>query len=438
MNALWTAFEILINLFQGWLFVYFLQKKLVQSPKRTIRELNLASICTIIAVAAFYSLYLWFSIPITDSVVCIITFVYSLYAFDTKWYISFLWNAFIGLIIVSVANVTSSLFIRFSGLTWESLMAPSMLRLSFVILSNVLLFVVFYIVSRIIPHQELMSWFSLLLFILLNIIALLAMEMQYNLSWQKVVPQKPVLITIFCLLFIISGLLILFELLSFKAKEKADLELQIKTSDLKETHLNEMRSLYQNILELRHDMKHQLNTLQAMIEEGRIEESGTYLKSLRMAVMPVSYLTGCVAVGALLSTKVAYMKHLGIEFDYSPYPLNELPISEPSFCSIVGNLIDNAIEAICRLPDQYIEKRIHFSFSRSRDVLYITCSNPTDNKPLQTHGNTFFSSKRKHSSGYGISSIIHIVEQAEGMYSFNKKASVFTAEITLPYMGGIS
>lgn len=141
MNALWTAFEILINLFQGWLFVYFLQKKLVQSPKRTIRELNLASICTIIAVAAFYSLYLWFSIPITDSVVCIITFVYSLYAFDTKWYISFLWNAFIGLIIVSVANVTSSLFIRFSGLTWESLMAPSMLRLSFVILSNVLLFV---------------------------------------------------------------------------------------------------------------------------------------------------------------------------------------------------------------------------------------------------------------------------------------------------------
>ena len=54
----------------------------------------------------------------------------------------------------------------------------------------------------------------------------------------------------------------------------------IKTSDLKETHLNEMRSLYQNILELKHKMKHQLNTLQAMIEEGKIEESSVFLKEI--------------------------------------------------------------------------------------------------------------------------------------------------------------
>lgn len=438
MNALWIVFEILINLFEGWLYVFFLQRKLIQSPNRSTREFNLASVSTIIAVAAFYSFYIWFPIPITDSVVFLITFIYSLYVFNAKWYVSLFWNAVVGLIAVSITNLTSSLFINVAGISWDSLIAPSTLRLSFVLLGNIILFVVLYTVSQMHPHQELMSWFSLLLFIILNIIALLAMEMQYNLSWQKAVPQKPVLVTVFCLLFIISGLLILFELLSSKAKEKADLELQIKTSDLKETHLNEIRSLYQNILELRHDMKHQLNTLQAMIEEGKIEESSVFLKSLRIAAMPVSYLTGCVAVDALLSTKVAYMKQFGIEFDYSPYPLNELPISEPSFCAIVGNLLDNAIEAICRLPDQYIEKRIHFSFSRSRDVLYITCSNPTDNKPLQTYGTTFFSSKRKHSSGYGISSIIHIVEQAEGMYSFKKKDSIFTAEITLPYMGGVS
>ena len=438
MNVIWTVFEIFINLFEGWLHVFFLRRMLATKPNRNTREINLASVLTIVAVGLFYSLYMWFPILITDSVVIIFPFIYSLYVFDSKWYVIVLWNAVVELIIVTIASSTLSMFINFAGVSGDAIMVPSMLRLCHVLLANVLMFVVLYTVSKVRLHQESMSWPSLLLFIVLNIVALLAIEMQYNLSWQELVPQKPVFITLFCLLFIISGLLILFELLSSKAKEKVDLELQVKITALKETHLNEMRSLYQSILELRHDMKHQFSTLQAMIDEGKIEESGVYLKGLKITALPVQYLTGCVAVDALLSAKAAYMKQLGISFEYSPYPLNELPINEPSFCSIVGNLLDNAIEAICRLPHQSLDKRIHFSFSRSRDVLYITCSNPTDNKPLRTYRDTFFSSKRNNSNGYGILSIMHIVEQAEGVCYFNKKDSVFTAEITLPYMGGIT
>ncbi len=433
-NILWTALEIGINFYQGWLFTFFLKRKLIVNLDRSSKARTLATIAVIFAVAAFYSLYIWSDIGITDSVVFLFTYLYSLYVFEDKWYISLFWNAITGLLLVAITSFIAALFINFAGMSWDAMMLPSPMRLSFLILNNVLLFVAYYIISRIHPHQRELPGLSLLLFIILNAVALIAMEMQYNLSWQEGVPQRPVLITIFCLLFMIAGLLVLFELLSSKAREQAELELQIKTAKLKEAHLHEMQSMYQSILEFRHDMKHQLNALQVMIEEGRIEESSTYLDRLRTATMPMSYMTGCVAIDALLSAKVSYMKKLGIAFEFTPYPLNELPMDETAFCAIVGNLLDNAIEAVQRIPNQACENRIYFKLSRTRDMLYITCINSTDGRPLKPMGETFLSSKRKNATGYGILSIRRMVDQAEGICSFKQKDKQFVAEVVLPFM----
>ena len=356
-----------------------------------------------------------------------------MYCFQEKWHVKLLWNIILGVVMVAVASFMASLIINVAGISWEMLMDPSLLRLSYILLGNAVLFTAYYIITRIRPRQEKLSWFALALFLALNIVLLIAMEVQYNLSWQESVPRSPVLITILCLLFVIAGLLAMFELLSYKADKQAELELQVSTSQLMETHFEEMKSMYQNMREYQHDMKHQLDTLQAMIDDGKLQESTAYLQQLREISLPVRFVTGCIAVDALLSTKVAYMKQLDIEFSFAPYPLNELPLAEPSFCSVIGNLLDNAIEAVIRMQDSDLSPKVSLSFARVRDMLYITCKNTANPGTVHRKGIDYLSSKRTGKTGHGISSIRHAVEQAEGYCSFELVDSIFTAEVVLPF-----
>lgn len=344
-----------------------------------------------------------------------------------------MWNIVTGVVLVAITALISQLFIHAAGASWDLLMQPSLLRMGFVLCTNVVLFASYYVITKVKSPQGKLSWYALALFILLNAVVLLALEMQYMLSWQPNILQTSVLITIFCMLFVSAGLLILFELLSYKSEKQAQMELEIETARLMENHFEEVRSMYQRMMEYEHDMKHQINVLQQMIAQGNFQENSTYLQAFRRAALPIHYATGCVAMDALLSAKTVTMEQQKIKFEFTPYPLNEIPIEAPMLCAIIGNLLDNAIEAIGRIPYREKSYTIHLSFSRTRDMFFISCKNETDGMKIRRKGEDFLSSKRKNRIGCGISSIKRHVEMAEGCADFQVENGMFVAEIALPF-----
>lgn len=74
MNAAWLCFEVTINLFQGWLYTTFLNKVLTARTFRNNWTQRTAKLIAILVVGGFYSLYILFDLPITDSVVFVLTF----------------------------------------------------------------------------------------------------------------------------------------------------------------------------------------------------------------------------------------------------------------------------------------------------------------------------------------------------------------------------
>lgn len=74
MNAAWLCFEVTINLFQGWLYTTFLNKVLTARTFRNNWTQRTAKLIAILVVGGFYSLYIPFDLPITDSVVFVLTF----------------------------------------------------------------------------------------------------------------------------------------------------------------------------------------------------------------------------------------------------------------------------------------------------------------------------------------------------------------------------
>lgn len=438
MNVQWLLFEIGINFFQGWLFTYFLGKQLTVRHQCSIRTVRISTLSVIFVVAAFYSLYIPFDLSMPDTIVFMFTLLYSFFIFSDTWYMKLAWNIVTGVVLVAVTSLVSELFIQIAGISWDKLMQPSLLRMGFVLSGNVMLFATYYVISKFRSSRGRLSWVALLIFILLNVFILIGLEMQYALSWQPNIPRYPVLISIFCMLSVSIGILVMFELMSYNAEKQAELELKIQTTHIMESHLEEVRSMYQRIMEYEHDMKHHINTLQQMIEQGNISESSIYLQEFQRIALPTHYVTGCIAVDALLSAKSAYMNQQQIDFVFTPYPLNELPVATPVMCTIIGNLLDNAIEAIRRIHHRDRRSKVYLSFSRTRDMFFITCKNETGGIDIKRCGAEFLSAKRKYGSGYGIKSIQHSVEQAEGYASFHADNETFIAEIVLPFKEGKS
>ena len=92
MCTLWILFEIGINIFEAWLYSFFLHRRLNQKPELSAKKAAFANAVMIIGVACFYSLYIWFDIPVTDSVVWIFTTVYSFMVFSDKKSVILAWN----------------------------------------------------------------------------------------------------------------------------------------------------------------------------------------------------------------------------------------------------------------------------------------------------------------------------------------------------------
>lgn len=148
-------------------------------------------------------------------------------------------------------------------------------------------------------------------------------------------------------------------------------------------------------------------------------------------------MTGSTAVDALLMAKSLTMKRNQLLFLYTPYPLNELPVREPDFCTIVGNLLDNAIEGCLRIPEPDGPLTIHLTFSRSWDMFYIYCTNPCNTATIQMKSGRWISSKEREGQAgihaIGIRSIEHIVKAAEGRCAFTIKDDIFSAKVVIPY-----
>jgi hypothetical protein len=104
--------------------------------------------------------------------------------------------------------------------------------------------------------------------------------------------------------------------------------------------------------------------------------------------------------------------------------------------SLVGNMLDNAIEASARLKDDE-RKIIHFSVERRGGFVVLHCDNSFDPSNLRhSPTGTLLTSKTnepgKH--GFGIRSIKHIAEKYDGnaQESADTRRGVFSMDVLLP------
>ena len=206
---------------------------------------------------------------------------------------------------------------------------------------------------------------------------------------------------------------------------------QSNLAEIKETeqrYYDEINRRYQESRKIRHDIQNHLLALNMLIESGNIDSARKYINEVSeqtdLAAMPVK--TGSEVLDALLfkKTEQAQEKQVSLIFEVS-CSLMEWGISDYDLCTVFGNIIDNAIEAVNE------KDAVTVKLSNQHDMLYISCENVI-RKPLKKRGDRILTTKHDPlSHGYGIARVREIAARYEGAVQITDEGGKFLIEILI-------
>lgn len=213
-----------------------------------------------------------------------------------------------------------------------------------------------------------------------------------------------------------------------KAKEYA-----IHQSEILERNYLTAKASYESNAKLYHDMKNHLSLVQSYLTDGKVIEAQKYLGEINgIANHSINQWTGIGAIDYILSQKADTARKQGIDISiHAEYP-NDCKIEPVDLCTILTNLLDNAIEA-CEKQPKGAEKTIKIIIRRIHQFIIIRITNTSVAEPIASNGIFATTKVNQRNHGWGIRSVKSAVEKYQGTIEFDYDNSIFTVSVMLFY-----
>lgn len=203
-------------------------------------------------------------------------------------------------------------------------------------------------------------------------------------------------------------------------------------NDLIQKHCDEVQNIYRQMRGWRHDYHSHIQTLLAL--NGNEEKSKEYLLRLNDDLTTVDTVlkTGNVMVDAILNSKLSLIKSKDIAVNAKAVVPPELKVTEIDLCVIIGNLLDNALEA-CLRQAEGSQRFIRVYIGVFKGQLYISVTNSIDGKAKKS-GKRYLSAKQSSPDehGFGLMRVDHIAAKYSGYVNRQDEEGVFATEVMLP------
>lgn len=186
----------------------------------------------------------------------------------------------------------------------------------------------------------------------------------------------------------------------------------------------------EKIKELRHDMKNHLTFMSYLVNEGRTQELKEYLDKYSTELYDALQFSLCgnYAIDYILNFEIKRATSLGVKIDYKIFVPPQLPFDDKDLCSLLTNILDNAIEAAAKMEDKNVELKLEWK----NDIFLVQCINATDKfteGKISSHIPTTKRNSEVH--GYGMKIIRSIVKKYNGIVKINVKDQKFRLSLYL-------
>lgn len=192
----------------------------------------------------------------------------------------------------------------------------------------------------------------------------------------------------------------------------------------------EVKEIYLNMRGWRHDYHNHLQVMKAQIAAGQLEEMKHYLNDLEQNLEQVdTYVkSGNLMADAILNSKLSIAGQKGIRVNCKAVLPAALSVEDVDLCVLLGNLLDNALEACEKIPEEQRFLRIYMVVNRSQ--LYMSVQNSA-REELDFNERNYISTKRGN-HGLGMKRVKALADKYEGYLTLANEPGIFAAEVTLP------
>lgn len=215
-----------------------------------------------------------------------------------------------------------------------------------------------------------------------------------------------------------------------------------ETNERNETLLALQRQQYAEIAErieraraLRHDIRHHTNAMKSLSESKEYDKLDAYLSELSGSIVSDHQITICenYAANAIMDSYIRKAQELDIPIKINFRLSNQSGISDSDLCVLLGNIVENALEAASKSePDK---RFISINALEENDRIYMTFDNSYCGN-LQKNENGFLSAKRGFAStGIGFASINAVIKKYSGDMKIETEDNVFKLSVMINKKG---
>lgn len=434
MSILWIGWELFINLLEEGMFCYLLTKTLGYKKDKVVRLylgfFLLIIFTTILNVAVQHTNIVILLLLVAD-------IIFSTVCFESNYSSRFFWGCSASVIGILSNTVVFSMVSFFTNYDLNTLTVPSTIRIQMTLIYLVVCSVFYFTIIELSSKKAILlpRVLQIVLFILLSL-GIVASDMLIGLSisipGNQITSKLGFIGVVY--LSVLLGCIFLFEVLGDYYHKNSALTMQLREASLLENHLENIQASMKTLRQWKHDYHHHTQAMQMLLENQQYSELKTYLVQFNSDFTNLTSMvsTGNPTLDAILSSKILIAKSHGITVEQTIFLPEKLSIPQTDLCIVLGNLLDNAIEACNKLKNQQQPPYINITIKIHKGMLYFKVVNSSngiylfDNKKL-------ISTKKQPEHGYGFHNINKIVENYGGFFNYEPENSSFAATIMIPF-----
>lgn len=192
----------------------------------------------------------------------------------------------------------------------------------------------------------------------------------------------------------------------------------------------DIETMYHELRELRHDLKNHMLSMQALLDQHDYEALSSYFSQFNDSRLLLKQViqTGYPVLDAVLNAKSAQCSIKGIPIDTKAMISQKITLPSEELCSILCNLIDNAIEASERAP----EKDIRVEIKAAKGFISLKIRNKYPHDPRGDNPLLATTKENAAQHGIGMGIVRGIVKKYEGSFHFSYENGYVHANVLLP------
>lgn len=253
-----------------------------------------------------------------------------------------------------------------------------------------------------------------------------------NLDAKKGTFQNIIVITFLVNIIMILLIISIYEKIVAFLQDAALKQLKLQQYEMNQSFYDDLSNKTKQLGALKHDFKNHLTIIHGWLYQEKYTELDTYLNSLQDYVITSSdvIITKNQTISSILQAKKSKCERKEIlficEIDFDTI----YKITDMDFIILLGNILDNAIEAVDKIKDDH--RQIYLSIKQSKSYLNITCINPIVEIPIEKHGILQTTKTDNGIHGIGLSNVIDTCKKYNGECSYNYDDKEFQIKLLLP------